>query len=76
MHTDDIGGLADLLSDSPQILLSVLKTVELVLFLCKLRLSSFLFGVSVRQKNHWGLFQPDANISTELVKGFRFCHCA
>ena len=27
-----------------QILLSVLKTVELVLFLCKLRLSSFLFG--------------------------------
>ena len=27
-----------------QILLSVLKTVELVLFLCKLRLGSFLFG--------------------------------
>ena len=59
-----------------QILLSVLQTLQLVLFLCKLRLSSFLFGVSVRQKNHWGLFQPDANISSELVKGFRFCHCA
>ena len=27
-----------------QIFLSVLKTVELVLLLCKLRLSSFLFG--------------------------------
>ena len=27
-----------------QILLSVLKAVELVMFLCKLRLSSFLFG--------------------------------
>ena len=39
-----------------QIFLSVLKTVELVLFLCKLRLGPFLFG-------------------SELVKGFRFCHC-
>ena len=27
-----------------QILLSVLQTLQLVLFLCKLRLSSFLFG--------------------------------
>ena len=27
-----------------QILLSILKTLQLVLFLCKLRLSSFLFG--------------------------------
>ena len=34
-----------------QILLSVLQTLQLVLFLCKLPLSS------------------------ELVKGFRFCHC-
>ena len=40
-----------------QILLSVLKTLQLVLFLCKLRLSSFFF-------------------SSELFKGFRFCHCA
>ena len=28
----------------PQILLSVLQTLQLVLFLCKLRLGSFLFG--------------------------------
>ena len=27
-----------------QILLSILQTLQLVLFLCKLRLSSFLFG--------------------------------
>ena len=61
-------GLYDLF----QKLFSVFQTLQLVLFLCKLRLSSFLLGVSVRQKNHWGLFQPDVNIGSELVKGLGF----